>query len=333
MAGFSCYSRAVNGMVGTRLSDFEQALSLLESSNGSGQAFYEDAVRALSLAFGCRWAGVVRLAADGATGQALAVCDAGEAIAVGSYALAGTPCEAVYQDAAEAAGRYVCASGLEEAFPDGHAALGVPATAYSGWVIRDRDGAAVGHVFVMDEKPLTTDREAEFFLRLLAQRLAAEFALSHSESNFQALAEHVPAVVCLKDASGRYLYVNRRFCELYEIEAEAILGTTTGAFFDESFAGPILAQDRAVLAGGKAIEREHLVHGKSGDRSFLDVKFPVFAEGSEDAVAVGLVGSDVTEYQNTAAALHGSRGSPSRDLRAGTAWASTAARRRGDSCR
>ncbi len=119
-------------------------------------------------------------------------------------------------------------------------------------------------------------------------------ALRESEARFQAFMHENPAVAWMKDASGRYVYVNKTLTDVYQLRTENVLFKTDAEVLPEATATMLQKNDAKVLASGKAIETVETIPAPNGDlRSWQVWKFPF-----EDASGNGHVGGlafDVTD--------------------------------------
>ena len=121
-----------------------------------------------------------------------------------------------------------------------------------------------------------------------------EQALRESEARLKAFFDHSPVEMALKDSSGRYVFVSRRFEKLYGVVNEEIAGGTSEDLFPPEVAAELMAHDAAVRDCGRPLEREVTVPSKFGRRTFLAVKFPIFGS-SDGQTGVGAVAIDITE--------------------------------------
>ncbi|TBR21100.1 PAS domain-containing sensor histidine kinase [bacterium] len=95
------------------------------------------------------------------------------------------------------------------------------------------------------------------------------------ETLFAGLLSHTRLVVYLKDLSGRYLFVNKRYEELSGAPAAFIIGKTDRDLFPPEVAGLFAAQDAAVAAKGAPAEFEETIPLPGGVFSFITEKFPL----------------------------------------------------------
>lgn len=128
------------------------------------------------------------------------------------------------------------------------------------------------------------------------QRNQVEDALRESERQFRAILDNSPAIIYLKDRSGGYLTVNRRFEEFIGGAASEIQGKTVFELFPREVAESIQASDNEVFETGLPLTMEETLRHGDNERTFMSVKFPLFdSEGV--CRAVGGIGTDVTEQK------------------------------------
>jgi PAS domain S-box-containing protein len=161
-----------------------------------------------------------------------------------------------------------------------------------GGLFGTRQGVALlvlGHVVAFGILGLwiliTAGREE--LARVWAQEQTRRYAHLH------ALMEHIPAVVFVKDLSGRYLAVNGQFERTFAAGV-GVVGRTAAAVFPPPTAARINAHIRQVLATGRSLQFDHIVPLGDGDRSFLTSLFPL-RDDTGRIYAVCGIGTDVTE--------------------------------------
>ena len=133
-------------------------------------------------------------------------------------------------------------------------------------------------------------------------RVRAESELRQSRKLLQAIMDNTPVVMTIKDASGRYVMVNRRFTEVFEVAMSNVIGKTDHELFDAEAADRFLRNDQEVVARGRPIETEEVVPLRSGPRTFMLLKFPVETSGGQ-VLTVGGISMDITERKQADRAL------------------------------
>jgi PAS domain S-box-containing protein len=129
----------------------------------------------------------------------------------------------------------------------------------------------------------------------ITERNKAEKALRETEARLQAIADHSPATICVKDLAGTYTFVSKQFERLYGKPADWFIGKTLHDIFPSEAADRSQAHDREVLETGEAVSKEIRSPTPSGERLLIEVKFPIPDETGRPA-AIGLIGTDITEH-------------------------------------
>lgn len=122
-------------------------------------------------------------------------------------------------------------------------------------------------------------------------------ALEAGQYRYRAIFDALPEAASIKSASGQYLDCNRAFAEFTGLNAEVLLGKTSGDIFSVSDGQRISAQERRALKTDGIFRSEDWVHG-AGRRprlvSFLRTRLPV--QGAQEP-ALLVIGSDITEQR------------------------------------
>jgi two-component system sensor histidine kinase/response regulator len=138
-------------------------------------------------------------------------------------------------------------------------------------------------------------------------RRRAEMAeeLFRQQQLLYGIVENSPAVIYAKDSQGRYLFVNKRYCELFQVKAEEVVGRSDAEIFPPEFAARFQENDRAVLEHGRALEFEEFAPHSDGTHTYISVKFPV-RDAQGRYVAVCGISTDITDRKRAELALRDS---------------------------
>ncbi len=121
-----------------------------------------------------------------------------------------------------------------------------------------------------------------------------ERTLRQNQHQLQAVLDNSTAVVYLKDTSGKYLLINRRFEELFGISREEIHGKTDREVFPREQADAFRDNDESVLRANQAIEFEEMAPHPNGLHTYISLKFPIHDDGGKPC-AVGGISTDITQ--------------------------------------
>lgn len=140
-------------------------------------------------------------------------------------------------------------------------------------------------------KDVTAEKEIQ------AALAASEQRRKENEYRLTAILENTRTLIFIKDLQGRYITVNRRFREVFNLTDEMVIGKTDRDFNSEERAAHYARMDSQVIAGAGHIESEELVETPGGTMHLLLAKFPLL---DEDGKLFGISGiaTDITESVN-----------------------------------
>ena len=127
-------------------------------------------------------------------------------------------------------------------------------------------------------------------------------ALARDEARLRAILDNSSTPIWIKDLEGRYILVNRSMELLADSRAGGLLGQTDGDLSHAPIAGPLMANDRAAIELGRAVEAEETILLDDGPHTFLSVKFPL-QDPQGKAYAVGGISTDITGRKRIEQAL------------------------------
>ena len=140
------------------------------------------------------------------------------------------------------------------------------------------------------------------FNRLLDLLAAREAALRESEGNLSAILESLDTHVYVKDADGRYLFVNNPVARQFGRTREDILGRSDRDLLPPEVAAKLQDFDDQVRKTGKRFAREEQVSDAQGQvRHFWSIKLPINYQGHAQAL-IGL-STEITELKQAEASL------------------------------
>lgn len=128
----------------------------------------------------------------------------------------------------------------------------------------------------------------------IQRRQAAERKVLLSEARLQAIIDHSPALIWVKDLEGRYLLANRAFRALLPTGCRSPEGRTDAELFPPDFEAYFQGKDREVIESGESEPFEETVMGPEGVRlTFLTQKF-LLRDTTGRAYGVGGLATDIS---------------------------------------
>ena len=118
--------------------------------------------------------------------------------------------------------------------------------------------------------------------------------IGKSKRDLQAIMDNSSAVIYAKDLEGRYLFINKQWMNLFDLEKKDIVGKTDHEIFEKEFADKFRENDLAVLKAGRALNSEEVAPQLDGMHTYITVKFPLFNELGEIYATCG-VSTDISE--------------------------------------
>jgi PAS domain S-box-containing protein len=128
----------------------------------------------------------------------------------------------------------------------------------------------------------------------ITDRERAEELRGTLERRLQQIIDNTTAVVYAKDQEGRYLFVNRRFEELFHVQRESLAGKSDYALFPKEAADAFRANDLQVLRTGMPVEFEETAPHDDGLHHYISLKLPLFDAGGRPTAVCG-ISTDISD--------------------------------------
>jgi len=139
-------------------------------------------------------------------------------------------------------------------------------------------------------------------LRLSILQKQIRESLATSQHMLQAVVNHSPTVVYIKDLDGRYLLANREFERILNVPEGSILGKTDLDIFPLKSAKLFRQEDQNVLRCDNHKQFEESIEVNGETRTYLSFKFPLQDENGEN-YAVGGISTDITSRKHAEAEM------------------------------
>ncbi|HEX8907667.1 MAG TPA: ATP-binding protein [Anaeromyxobacteraceae bacterium] len=141
----------------------------------------------------------------------------------------------------------------------------------------------------------------------LSEVLAEQNAeIDRAREQLRTILDATTAVIYLKDADGRYLFVNRQFQEVFGRRREEVVGKRDEDVLPAAVAAILRHDDVQVIARRAPLELEEVIPVSDGARAYLSLKFPLLDAGGV-AYAVCCVATDITERKRAEEAVQRAR--------------------------
>jgi PAS domain S-box-containing protein len=115
-----------------------------------------------------------------------------------------------------------------------------------------------------------------------------------SDRELQSILDNSTAVIQVKDLSGRYVRINRRFEEIFGLDRSQILGKTDHDLFPREIADRFRANDQEVAETGRPLQFEEIAPLKDGPHDYISVKFPLLDDSGVTYATAGIF-TDITD--------------------------------------
>ncbi len=256
-------------------------LIVVGTASTTGSDFFQSLVRHMATALGVRYA-FVTACDDQKHARSLAFWKGdgfGESF---EFDIADTPCEKVLHGE-------VChyAEGLQQLFPLDKGLADWGAESYLGVPMLDRTSRVIGHIAILDDKPMQAKPRSIDLVKIFASRAAAELKRQKAEDELQAALEQVRTLQKKLEAENVYLQEEIR----HEHNFEEIVGNSPALVEVLRKVETVAPTDSTVLILGETGSGKELVaraiHSRSARKRRALVKVNC------GAIPTGLVESEL----------------------------------------
>ena len=225
----------------TALKRSEEVFRAMSEGTASvtGEAFFQSLARHAAAAMNARFAFVAESLSE-AESRSLAYWE-GAGFGEGfTYLFRGTPC-------ARVAAGYVCSTerGLQALYPEDKWLGVIGADSYIGVPMRNADGRVLGHIAVLDTKPMQPTSDDLAILRIFAMRACVELERmrafekllrenQESEERFRDLFDEAPIAYVNEGLDSHFICANRTALKILGIRAEEVPHTYGKSFAPDS---------------------------------------------------------------------------------------------------
>ncbi|MBF2025565.1 MAG: PAS domain S-box protein [Oscillatoriales cyanobacterium C42_A2020_001] len=208
----------------------QESLRLIVEGTASetGSKFFRACVRYLAQVLQVKYAIVSELVSDSSPFRvrALALWTGDDWSEPLEYEVTDTPCEQVLEGV-------IChyAQSVQTAFPNDAWLVELGIVSYLGIPLVSKTGEVLGHLAVLDVKPMETDRDRELILKIFAARAGAELerqqaeaTLMTREAQYRDLVQTANSIIVRWDAAGSIRFLNDYGKRFFGYQDEEILG-------------------------------------------------------------------------------------------------------------
>jgi PAS domain S-box-containing protein len=152
--------------------------------------------------------------------------------------------------------------------------------------VMSEDGKPVGFQCIL--KDITEKKKAE------EEAKKSEMEKEENQYRLQSILDNSTLIVYIKDLDGRYLLINKKYKELYQLTEEQAIGKTDFDLLSSDEAQRNFDMDHYVIREQKTIEIEETIEKSGNTYNLLMVRFPLYDKNHNIYGTVGIA-NDITE--------------------------------------
>ncbi|MFH1983154.1 MAG: response regulator [Pseudomonadota bacterium] len=129
----------------------------------------------------------------------------------------------------------------------------------------------------------------------IAERKASEARLMESTERFDLFMRHFSAQTFIKDAQGRYIFINNAGQQFAGRPRDEIIGKTDRELWPADIAEQFIKNDHSVLEHNQALSTVEKARTPKGERYLLVSKFPI--RSSDQSILLAGIALDITDQK------------------------------------
>jgi PAS domain S-box-containing protein len=240
-----------------RVSDENAALRVIVEGTATvtGERFFEALVENLARALNTHSAWVTEFLEETRQLRALAFWAHGELIRDFVMQIEGTPCEAVI----ESLDLVHYPDNILDFFPNNSSLENFGAVSYMGVPLLDNNGKILGHLAILDTRPMPLEPKLTAIFKIFAARASAELQRQRAESEVRKSEEKYRRIIettgegfLMVDRNFVITDVNQALCSMVGYHREEIVGKHPPDFATEDFRQFLLANQMQLTSGENA---------------------------------------------------------------------------------
>ena len=163
---------------------------------------------------------------------------------------------------------------------------GEPVWVEQSSTVLSEDGKPIGFQCIL--KDITEKKKAE------EEAKKSEMEKEENQYRLQSILDNSTLIVYIKDLDGKYLLINKKYKELYQLTDEQAIGKTDFELLPEEEAQRNYDMDQYVVKEEKTIEIEETIEKSGNIYNLLMVRFPLYDKNHNIYGTVGIA-NDITE--------------------------------------
>lgn len=190
---------------------------------------------------------------------------------------------------------------VQDLFPKEAALVDLNAVCYLGVPLFDTAGAPLGHIFVIDDKPLTNPERAKSIISIFAARAAMELQRKRAEDQIReqaTLLDKAHDAILVQDMENMILFWNEGARRVYGWDTDQAVGRkTTELLFVEGEREQLVEPMRILLTRGDW-NGELRQRTKEGKEIVVQSRWTLVRDGKGAPRSILVINADITEKKH-----------------------------------